>query len=176
MNRLNMGSGLIMPSDWTNVDKLDYGGNIVADVLEGLPFPDEHFDYTVCNHSIQMIKFDDLPRAFTELKRVLKTGGTLRILIPDFEWALHIRQTHQTSKLPIADYIEPNEDSKFLRYIFWHGDARSAFTARSLTNTLNRNGFQNVRQCSFGETFSGDPEVTKLDSREDESLIIEGVK
>ena len=174
--RLNMGSGYINPPDWTNVDKLDYGGNTVADVLEGLPYPDEHFDYILCNHSLQMIRFDDLPRALSELRRILKICGTLRILVPDFEWALTMRQTHQTSKLPIADYIEPTEDGKLLRFVFWHGDARSAFTMKSLTDTLNRNGFQNVRKCEFEQTYSEYPDITSLDSRADESLIVEGIK
>lgn len=176
VKRLNFGCGYIKPENWTNVDKLDYDGNIVADVLEGMPFPDEYFDYILSNHSIQMITFDDLPQAFVELRRILKIGGTLRILVPDFEWALHIRQNHQTSQLPIADYIEPTEDAKFLRYVFWHGDARSAFTAKSLIDTLNRNGFQSVRKCEFEQTYSNYPDITSLDSREAESLIIEGVK
>jgi len=70
MSRLNIGSGYVMPTNWTNVDMLDYGGNVVADLLSGLPFEDRHFDYISSNHQLQMIRFDDLPRALAELRRV----------------------------------------------------------------------------------------------------------
>jgi hypothetical protein len=57
--------------------------------------------------------------------------------------------------------------------MFWHGDARSAFTFESLDDTLNRSGFQNVQQCQFEQTYSFYPEVVDLDGRESESLIVE---
>jgi len=161
-----------MPPDWTNVDALDYGNNIVADLLTGLPFEDGYFDYIVANHTIQMTTFTDLPRALAELRRVLKVGGVLRILVPDVELIL-AQYKSKVDIFPIAVDIERTRDGRMLRFLFWHGDARSAFTFESLADTLNRNGFQNVRLCEFKQTYSEYPEIVDLDSREAESCIVE---
>jgi predicted SAM-dependent methyltransferase len=172
IQRLNIGSGYVMPADWTNVDILDYGGNVVADLLTGLPFADGHFDYISSNHQLQMIRFDDLPRALAELRRVLKVVGVLRILVPDA--ALALKKYHWgDDNFPISPEIEGTAAGRMLRYLMWHGDARSAFTFESLADTLNRSGFQNVRRCGFKQTSSEYPEITELDSRESESMIAE---
>ena len=61
-------------------------------------------------------------------------------------------------------------------YMFWRGDARSAFTYESLEDLLNRNGFQQVLKCEFGKTYDKYPEIVDLDSREYESLICEAIR
>lgn len=174
--RLNFGSAFDIHDGWVNLDREDHGQEIVADVLTGLPFDDDYFDCIVANHSLQMIRFDDLPRALAELKRVLKPYGTLRILVPDIMRAFRLANRHKTDLLPISDEIEPTNDGRLLRYIFWHGDARSAFSADSLIDTLTRNSFQDAQVSSAHHSFINDSSISDLDSREDESLIVEATK
>jgi predicted SAM-dependent methyltransferase len=158
MNRLDWGCAFEKHEGWVGSDLLDYGQEHVGDLLDGLPWSDCRFDMIVANHSLQAIRFDDLPRALAELRRVLKVGGVLRILVPDAEWAIR-QYGEEADCFPISPEIEPTADGRFLRYLFWHGDARSAFTFESLADALNRNGFQNVRWCKFGQTFSDYPEI-----------------
>lgn len=172
---LNFGSGLVMPEGWVNFDKVDHGQPLVGDILDGLPFDDGQFDHIVANHSLQMIRFDDLGRALAELYRVLKPGGTLRVLVPDAKLAI-LRWELRFSEFPISADLEPTKDGQFLRYLFWHGDARSAFTNTSLMDTLRRVGFTSMEQCPPGATFSCDIKLVELDSRQDESLIVEAQK
>lgn len=174
-NRLNFGCADVQPADWVNVDKLDCGQEHVADVLDGLPFAGDYFDCIVANHSIQCVRFDDLQRALTELRRVLKTGGTLRILVPDAELAIK-RWKSMNSHFPISSDIESTHDGRFLRYLLWHGDARSAFTAESLTDSLKRAGFSATYVCGYQESKSDIEGITELDSRQDESLIVEATR
>jgi ubiquinone/menaquinone biosynthesis C-methylase UbiE len=77
--RLDFGCAFEKHEGWLGFDLNDHGHNLVGDVLDGLPFPDFHFDMITAHHSLQMIRFDDLPRALAELRRVLKPGGVLRI-------------------------------------------------------------------------------------------------
>lgn len=168
MLKLNLGSGYDVADGWEHVDKLDYGDNIVANVLDGLTNPDEHFDFVLMNHTLQMFHYDELPVVLAEVKRVMKPGATLRILTPDLVLAFNAVVEKNYSYFPIADELEPTLAGKFTRYIFWHGDTRCAFDESALKNLLERNGFKDIRRAEFGEC--------ELDSREHESLIVECVK
>lgn len=183
MPKLNFGCSFDIREGWTNSDRDDHGQEHVGDLLAGLPFADDYFDCIVANHSIQMIRFDDLQRALAELRRVLKPGGTLRLLVPDAGIAIArwLDQKHWTAKIypeafPISEDIEQTLDGRFLRYLFWHGDARSGFTAESLADALKRAGFSKTSVCGYQESSSDVEGITELDSRQDESLIMEAVK
>jgi ubiquinone/menaquinone biosynthesis C-methylase UbiE len=174
-NRLDFGCAFEKHDGWLGFDLNDHGHNLVGDVLDGLPFPDYHFEMIAAHHSIQMIRFDDLQRGLGELRRVLKVGGVLRISVPDAELAVH-RFLDGWDQFPISEEIERTKPGRFLRYLLWHGDARSAFTFESLTDALNRAGFQNVRRCQFRQTYSEYPEMVDLDTRAGESLFVEAIK
>lgn len=172
MQRLNFGCANDIREGWANLDRDRCGQQYVADLLKGLPFNRDTFDCIVANHSLNGIRFDDLGRALTELRRVLKPAGTLRILVPNVEWAYA-----NVDLLPVSDDLEPTVDGRVLRYVFWHGDSRCAFTALSLMDTVTRAGFRNAIRVRFGKTVnSAIASIVDLDSREAESLIIEAVK
>jgi ubiquinone/menaquinone biosynthesis C-methylase UbiE len=173
--RLDFGCAFEKHEGWLGFDLNDHGYNLVGDLLDGLPFPDYHLDMITAHHSLQMIKFDDLQRGLGELRRVLKVGGVLRISVPDAKLAMH-RFMAGWDEFPISDEIERTKSGRFLRYLLWHGDARSAFTFESLTDALNRAGLQNVQRCKFRQTHSEHPEIVDLDTREGESLFVEAVK
>jgi ubiquinone/menaquinone biosynthesis C-methylase UbiE len=172
-NRLDFGCAFEKHEGWLGFDLNDHGHNLVGDVLDGLPFPEYHFDMITAHHSLQMIRFDDLPRALAELRRVLKPGGALRISVPDALKAVNKYIAGVEHAFPISDEIERTADGRFWRYMFWHGDARSAFSYESLEDTLWRSRFQNVRRCEFKQTHTQHPEIVDLDGRESESLIVE---
>jgi SAM-dependent methyltransferase len=174
-NRLDFGCAFQKHAGWIGSDLIDYGQDHVGDILDGLPFPDYHFDIVAAHHSIQAIRFDDLQRGLGELRRVLKVGGVLRISVPDAELAVH-RFLAGWDQFPISEEIERTESGRFLRYLLWHGDARSAFTFDSLADALNRAGLQNVRLCKFRQTYSEHTEIVDLDTREGESLFVEAIK
>lgn len=166
--KLNLGSGYDKKENYIHVDKVDYGENIVADVLKGLPFKNEYFDFVLMNHTLQCFHYDEIPIVLKEVMRIMKHGATLRILTPDLLRAMDMFITKNIDWFPIADDIESTLSGKFARYIFWHGDTRCVFTTDSLTDVLSRNEFTEIKKGKYGDC--------DLDSREDESLIMESVK
>src|SRR6185436_2611644 len=56
-----------------------------ADVSQGLPFPDHHFDVVYHSHMIEHMRVDDVQRFLGDCLRVLKRGGIMRVATPDLE-------------------------------------------------------------------------------------------
>lgn len=61
---------------WKNVLKVNF--------LEPLPFPDSHFDLINFDQVIEHIKIKDISFYLQELKRVLKEGGFVIIITPNY--------------------------------------------------------------------------------------------
>jgi predicted SAM-dependent methyltransferase len=173
--RLDFGCAFEKHDGWVGSDLVDYGQEHVGNLLDGLPRPDCHFDMIAAHHSLQMIRFDDLQRALAELRRVLKVGGVLRISVPDALLAVN-QYIAGKDDFPVSTDIERTADGRFWRYMFWHGDARSAFTFESLDDALDRAAFQNVKRCQFKQTYSEYSEIVDLDRREGESLLVEAIR
>lgn len=60
-------------------------GALARASIESLPFPDGVFDLVLCLDVIYIAGVDDR-RGLAELRRVLRTGGTLLLNLPAFEW------------------------------------------------------------------------------------------
>jgi predicted SAM-dependent methyltransferase len=85
MNMLNIGCGATYHSDWINID-LGMNSNVTShDVIQGLPFPDNTFDIVYHSHLLEHISCENALSFMRECFRVLKPGGTTRILVPDLE-------------------------------------------------------------------------------------------
>lgn len=180
VRRLNWGCGPIQPAEWHNSDRENWGqvnglgGGHRGDLLAGLPWPDEHFDYIVTNHALQMVTYHELPNALHELRRVLKPRGWLRILVPDLETAIDEYHHGVAGHGLVADDVEPTDGGKLCAYVTWYSEARSVFVNEYLQSLLHRAGFSDTIRMPFGATMCDDPECASLDSRPVESLIVEG--
>ena len=56
----------VVAAGWENSDVADHGQQHVGDVLDGLPYPDDHFDYVVANHSLQCLEHRRVGAALAE--------------------------------------------------------------------------------------------------------------
>jgi len=83
---LNIGCGEHYHNDWVNLDFTGHSYSVlVHDVAYGLPFPDACFDGVYHSHVLEHLPRDDAPAFLRECYRVLKPGGTLRVVVPDLE-------------------------------------------------------------------------------------------
>ena len=177
LRRLHFGCGPITPYGWVNADiQAGPGVEVVADVRAGLPLADSAFDYIVSIHTLPEIPYGDLDQALAELRRVLATGGVLRLGLPDLDKAIKAYAARDLDYFLIPDDVTPSISGKMIVQLLWYGRSRSLFTAEFTTELLARNGFHSIRQCSFRQTVSPYPGIVELDDRELESFFMEARK
>jgi SAM-dependent methyltransferase len=205
MNRANIGCGPIRPFGWDNFDvEVDHPAATCNvrywDVTEplitadyrlwddyGNYYPDgrgrvtrvegpvrHRYDYAVANHLLNHLAPGDVMRALSNIRETLKPGGTLRVMVPDLIRAISAYMRDEPDWFPLGDVVE-GLDARFCTYITWHGTQRSVFTAALLAQQLETAGFSDVWRSPIGETFSHRPEITSLDDRGGESIIMEAV-
>lgn len=87
-NFLNLACGdfYLDTPEWINIDWYPHSTSVKkANLLNPLPFPDNHFDIVYSSHFIEHIPKSRIEKFMNECHRVLKPGGTIRIVVPDFE-------------------------------------------------------------------------------------------
>ena len=173
--RLNWGCGPHGKPGWTNVDRHAFPGvDMRCDLLVGgLPFDSKTFDFAVAMHVLQDMLWFDIPVALAELQRVLKTGGVLRLGLPDLDRAIAAYQRGDTGSFHVPDNDARNIGSKFVTQIIWYGSVFTPFTFDFAHELLQRAGFVDVQRCAFGCTAGQHREIVELDNRERESMFVE---
>jgi predicted SAM-dependent methyltransferase len=82
---LNVGCGSHFFPEWNNLDLIRKGGVTHFDIRQPLPYPDDSFDATYSSHVLEHLPPDEGRRLLCEQFRVLKPGGTCRVVVPDME-------------------------------------------------------------------------------------------
>jgi predicted SAM-dependent methyltransferase len=168
MRRLNFGCGSIQPAGWHNLDRDDFGQEHVGSTEL---FEDDTFDVIVAHCSLQLTEYDDVPKLLAELRRVLKTGGVLRVSLPDIARGFTAYATNNLSWFPNG---EDSIDDRFSNWLTWYSTTRSLWTPDAIINRLRDAGFNGyIDEFEFGVGATG---ATELDDREHECFFIEATK
>jgi len=86
LNYLNVGCGNKFHKDWVNIDMVSYSSDVKrVNLLKGIPFPDNQFDVLYHSQVLEHIPKEKAPDFMKECFRVLKPGGTIRVVVPDLE-------------------------------------------------------------------------------------------
>ncbi|NVN92176.1 MAG: methyltransferase domain-containing protein [Desulfuromonadales bacterium] len=101
---LNLGCGVRTHADWINIDwslKLRLSnipvlrgfvdcpsGIMIHDLRKGIPFGDTAADVVYASHVLEHLHKNHAGSFLREIHRVLKPGGTVRIVVPDLEAAV----------------------------------------------------------------------------------------
>ena len=174
ISRLNWGCGAAGEPGWINSDiKTGPGIQLPADIREGLPVPDHTFDYAVSVHALPEIPYPDLVPSLLELRRVLKPGGTLRLVLPDLDLGVDAYRRGDGDHFEIPDDVARAPGAKLCVQLTWFGYSRSVFTWDFTRELLERAGFERIHRCRHGHTESPHPGITELDNRRCESLFAE---
>ncbi|MCX7978626.1 MAG: methyltransferase domain-containing protein [Bdellovibrionaceae bacterium] len=112
---LNVGCGsvFVCSDDWCN---LDYSPRSAAvrkwDLLDKLPFKEESVELVYSSHFVEHVPRQLVPDLLRDYYRVLKPGGSIRLVLPDLENMakeyLHKRSTgeHDKADLVVLELID----------------------------------------------------------------------
>jgi hypothetical protein len=101
MKLLTVGSGPHYAEGWINLDLNTHpdwdpanGGkgqpDIIASIFD-MPFDDGEIDRVYLGHILEHLKYDKVPEALLEVKRVIKSGGEIMVVGPCIEKAKSIK-------------------------------------------------------------------------------------
>ncbi len=186
---VNLGAGKHGKPGWINVDiKKEPGINCLYDCRKSLPFPDNSVKGIFCEHFLEHIDYtEEIPYFLTECHRVLKSGGIIRIIIPDLEKYLRAYCKEGWSDLDIirqldSEHKDPYYKNKYhtkmelVNLLFHQGqEHKFGYDHETLEFLLRRYGFSIIKRQKPGQSMMNEL-CLDMPSRASESLYIEAVK
>ncbi len=163
------------PKSWICSDREDFAQHHVGDLLDGLPYPDGHFDGVVTHHALQVLDWHQLRSGLAELARVLRIGGWFRATVPDLMGGVAALGRNDRTWFPVNTADEPTVDGAFCTWATWFGENVTVFTPRRLTDLLERAGFL-MFPAEWSRSWSPWGELAAVDDREGESILVEASK
>lgn len=180
---LDIGCG---PNTHTNYINLDYIWHpqidICWDITKGLPLPNDSIRGIFTEHTLEHISFDAADFVLRECYRILKPGGTLRIIVPDGQLYLSRYTDIVRNKSTIALPYSQNDFRLGLyspimsvNRIFYDHGHKFIYDFHTLHLLLEKNHFVSVEQ----ETYNNGRDTKLLidtKARSIESLYVEASK
>lgn len=190
---IHYGCGLSAPAGWRNFDgsptvrakRLPVIGALLSrvgapfpanvefgDITRRMPVPDGSARLVYCSHVLEHLPLAGLRAALRETFRMLKSGGTFRLVVPDLEVLIDAYKASDADDAAIkfvSDTLMGQEDRPagtggMLREALGNSPHRWMWDYKSLAAELRGAGFVGVRRAQFGD--NPDPALAAV---EDES-------
>ena len=170
---LNAGCGPNVRTDFVNLDYQWRPGVLCWDLTTTLPFPSDSLAGIYTEHCLEHITMAQCRKALAEFKRVLKPGGTLRVVVPDGELYLNLYHKAQGEVVAFPYQLDGQTPMECVNDVFMRHGHRFIYDYPTLAKLLAESGFSSIQRASFCE--GRDPQLL-IDSptRACESLYAEG--
>lgn len=188
--RLHIGAGDNHLAGWLNTELTPRGDQIFLDATKPFPFSDASFDLIYTEHMIEHIPHESGQRMVRECFRVLRPGGTIRVVTPDMAFLRSLLDGADNPRR--AAYFEfykkhnrldePFTATHLVNHFVRAWGHQFIYDRDSLTELLRNAGFGSVHVATFNRSavpaLDG---IAKVDRMPDgfvemESLTVEGVK
>lgn len=155
MIRVNFGAGSCRIDGWRNTDFCyPEGDPDRIDITQPLPFETGSVDMVMSEMNIEHVSAQEAWSFLVEAHRILKPGGLIRVVIPDFSRCWRLKDPDW---LRVNQGVTGNDGSlrdQFKSILFAHGH-RSLWNSELLQAVLESIGFQQVGICEAGESRLG---------------------
>jgi len=151
-------------SDYINV--LKSHEFVHHDLCFGLPFTDNSIDYIYTSHVLEHFYHDDAKNLLHEAYRTLKSGGRIRVCVPDLKHVIDLYSAGQKEKA-LEYFFQDSKSTRFHRH-------RYMYDFELLHSALGEAGFTSIEKCDYKQGHV--PDIEKLDNRPEETLFVEAVK
>jgi predicted SAM-dependent methyltransferase len=151
--KLELGSHVPRPG-WYTVDLLP-GADLVFDLTQKFPFPDNSVDRIYCSHVFEHFTYKDLVKIISECHRILKKGGSLSVCVPDAELYLKMYAdplAFKREQYIVEGFTEYRNENKidivnFVAYLY--GNHKHMFDREGLIFNLKQGGFAHASTREF---------------------------
>ena len=137
------------------------------DLAHGIPLADDSADFIYSSHFLEHLPRRDAENLLRESCRVLKPKGTLRIVVPDLEYALSLYSVGKKEEMLTQYFFVDDDDSYYARHKYM-------YDFEILKGVLEKVGFHEIRRCAYQEGLT--PNLDVLDNRAGESLFVEATR
>ena len=151
-----------------------------ADGIKRIPENDSSVDVIYSCHMVEHLEKLDVASFFKEARRILKSGGIIRLAVPNIKYQVDnylkdgdadkfIESTYLTRKKPKTII------AKIKYLIIGDRNHQWMYDGKSLCNLLSSAGFEEPRILEPGLTTIPDPGMLDLKERSPESVFVEAV-
>jgi predicted SAM-dependent methyltransferase len=176
--RVNVGCGNEAFKEWINLDADPTTcADVLWDVTDGLPFPDDSCAFVYCEHFLEHIPVQEGVRFLSECRRSLQKGGVVRIGMPS---AQEIVRNYHENDWAIQPWLEKygytsiRTRAEYVNVCFREWGHQWLYDAEELERRLREAGFSQIENVGWGE--SKHPELRNRETRIETLLICEAAK
>ena len=159
--------------EWNKANNIEF-----ADATKSIPLETSSVDCIYTSHMVEHLSQEGVKSFLSEVKRVLKSGGVVRIAVPDLKIAVH-------------DYLKSNDANEFMRRMHTQAPPINTlkqkfnllvsgyrhhqwmYDGNSLSKLLQEMEFNNVEICDNGKTNISNSEALNLYERAEQSVYVE---
>lgn len=153
---------------------------ILADITEHIHLPDNSVKLVFSRATLEHLTYNELLNHFLECHRLLKKGGAIRMIVPNFDLMIQDYQNEIFKKPSEVDNNLPceNHTDLFISRVLYH-DHYYLHNLDTLSRALKKTGFSEVREAKPGDSRieKANSELLKAETgRSDDDIIVEAIK
>ena len=174
--RLHIGCGPGLLDGWVNIDVAP--APLALNILRGLPFPDASAQFAFVSHALEHLFFPrDVMPFLADVRRVLRPGGTVRLIVPDVSLAIEAYEAPDTkffdSRRETWSWwpTDPTRLEDFLAYsgagsepAFSFESHKYGYDFETLDKVLRMSGFTAIRRCAYMQSPQAELRVDDVSS------------